>query len=136
MVIELTYLLDTNICIYIAKQKPVSVLDRFSRLRPGQVGMSVITSGELAFGAAKSNFPEAARNNLAKLHEFIPALPMDAAVAETYGEIRAALQAAGKPIGNNDLWIAAHALQLGVILVSNNTREFSRIPQLKLEDWV
>jgi len=133
---HLHYLLDTNICIYIAKQRPPAVLERFVRLQPGEVGMSVITAGELAFGAAKSQQAAVARARLADLQALIPVLPMEADVAETYGRLRADLQAAGTHIGNNDLWIAAHALQLEVTLVSNNTREFSRIAGLKLEDWV
>jgi tRNA(fMet)-specific endonuclease VapC len=95
------YLLDTNICIYIAKQRPPSLAKRFAQLATGSVGMSLITFGELRYGA-----------------------------------IRAYLERAGTPIGNNDLWIAAHALALDVTLVSNNTREFERVPKLKLDNWV
>ena len=133
---HLRYLLDTNICIYIAKQRPSTVLERFLGLQPGEVGMSVVTAGELAFGAAKSQRSVAARESLAALQALIPVLPLNEAVAESYGNLRAALQASGTPIGNNDLWIGAHARQLHITLVSNNTCEFSRIEGLKLEVWV
>lgn len=131
----LRYLLDTNICIYIARQKPPAVLARFQTLAPGTIGMSVITYGELCFGAAKSQQAEQALNTLRALADVIPVLPMDDDVGTHYGEIRAVLERAGTPIGNNDLWIAAHARALDLTLVSNNTREFTRVPGLTLENW-
>ena len=132
----LRYLLDTNICIYIAKQRPPSVAKRFARLAVGEVGMSVITYGELRFGAGKSTLREQALETISSLVALIPVVALDERVGETYGVLRARLESAGKPIGNNDLWIAAHALALGVTLVSNNTREFERVPKLKLANWV
>ncbi|WP_415035890.1 type II toxin-antitoxin system VapC family toxin [Azonexus sp.] len=130
------YLLDTNICIYIAKTRPPSVAKRFALLAPQTVKMSLITYGELCFGAEKSSQREAALGKLARLVEWIPVLPLDAAVGEAYGSLRRQLQSAGTLIGNNDLWIAAHALALGMTLVSNNVREFQRVPGLHLENWV
>ena len=131
----LRFLLDTNICIYIARQRPPEVERRLTRLAPGMVGMSLITFGELRFGAEKSAQRTRALATLDRLIELIPVLAPEAAVGERYGALRARLERAGTPIGNNDLWIAAHALSLGVTLVTNNTREFGRVPKLKLENW-
>lgn len=132
---SLRYLLDTNICIYIAKQRPPAVAKRFSRLAAGTVGMSLITYGELRYGAEKSARGAEAQATLEQLVELIPVLEPSAVAGETYGMLRAHLERLGTPIGNNDLWIAAHALALGVTLVSNNTREFERVPKLKLQNW-
>ena len=132
---SLRYLLDTNICIYIAKQRPPEVARRFTRLAAGTVGMSLITYGELRYGAEKSVRGAEALATLDQLVELIPVLELSAGVGETYGKLRAHLERLGTPIGNNDLWIAAHALALGVTLVSNNTREFERVPKLKLQNW-
>ena len=132
----LRYLLDTNICIYIAKQRPPSVAQRFAQLAVGSVGMSLITLGELRYGAEKSSQRAHALDTLERLQALIPVIALNEAVGETYGAVRAHLERAGTPIGNNDLWIAAHALALKVTLVSNNTREFERVPRLKLDNWV
>jgi len=131
----LRYLLDTNICIYIAKRHPAAVARRFADLAAGTVGMSLITFGELRFGAEKSARRDEALSTLARLTELIPVIEPAATVGEAYGELRAHVERAGTPIGNNDLWIAAHAVSLGVTLVSNNTREFERVPNLALENW-
>ncbi|MEQ1663115.1 MAG: type II toxin-antitoxin system VapC family toxin [Thiobacillus sp.] len=128
-------LLDTNICIYIARNRPPAVAERFARTAPGSLGISLITWGELSFGAAKSNDPERAHARLARFVGDVPVLTPDVDTGRHYGEIRAALERAGTPIGNNDLWIAAHARALDVVLVSNNTREFERVPGLRLENW-
>ncbi|MBY0544978.1 MAG: type II toxin-antitoxin system VapC family toxin [Gammaproteobacteria bacterium] len=130
------YLLDTNICIYIAKARPTSVLCRFESLATGTVGMSVITYGELCVGAQKSQHQEIALAKLNELADYIPVLMPDETVGVSYGKIRFLLERAGTPIGNNDLWIAAHALSLGLTLVTNNDREFKRIPELRTENWV
>ena len=132
---SLRYLLDTNICIYVAKQRPPNVAKRLAELTPGSVGMSLITYGELCFGAEKSQQRDAALATLHRLAELIPVVPLEAGASEAYGSLRAQLQRNGTPIGNNDLWIAAHALTLNLTLVSNNTREFERVPTLKLENW-
>ncbi|HLF66122.1 MAG TPA: type II toxin-antitoxin system VapC family toxin [Gammaproteobacteria bacterium] len=132
----LRYLLDTNICIYIAKQHPEKVLKKFNHLMVGEVGMSIITYGELHFGACKSQYTQKSLSILNELVNLIPILPMFIHVGDFYGKIRSTLETQGKPIGNNDLWIAAHALSLNITLVSNNLKEFSRVPTLKLENWV
>ena len=133
---SLRYLLDTNICIYIAKQHPPAVAKRFATLPLGSVGMSLITFGELRYGAEKSQHRARALETLDRLRELIPVLDMENGVGEAYGGLRTLLERGGTPIGNNDLWIAAHALHLDVTLISNNTREFERVPELKLENWV
>lgn len=130
------YLLDTNICIYIKNHRPAEVLTRFSKLPPGKVAMSAITYGELCFGAEKSSKPKESRHILEHLIALIPVLPLDETVSTHYGKIRQHLQAIGKPIGNNDLWIAAHALANKLILVTNNVAEFERVPGLRVENWV
>lgn len=128
-------MLDTNICIYIIKRKPESVLKHFLDYRVGDVGISSITLAELRYGVAKSKYKE---KNAKALEEFtipLEIVSFDEASALAYGEIRSALEAAGSPIGAMDMMIAAHAISLGVQLVTNNTREFSRIPGLTLLDW-
>lgn len=130
------FMLDTDTCIYIAKKKPPEVLRRFEDLAVGQVGMSTITYGELLYGAHKSLHPKQTIKTLQQLIALIPSLPIPADAGLSYGQIRCALEKSGKPIGNNDLWIAAHALALDLVLVTNNIREFCRISHLKLENWV
>ncbi len=130
------YLLDTNICIYIARHHPPGVRKRFASLRPGEAAMSMITYGELRFGAEKSQQPQQALERLERLAELIPAEAPPLAAAEHYARLRARLERAGKPIGGNDLWIAAHALAEGLILVTNNMPEFQRIDGLRVENWV
>ncbi len=130
------YLLDTNICIYIKNHRPAEVLTRFSKLPPGKVAMSAITYGELCFGAEKSSKPRETRHILEQLVSIIPVLPLDEAASVHYGKFRQQLQASGKPIGNNDLWIASHALANKLILVTNNVAEFERVPGLRVENWV
>lgn len=129
------FLLDTNICIYIAKKKPANVLRRFEGLKPDQVCMSTITYGELLYGAHKSEHPKKTLKILEELASFIPVIAISIETDLHYGRIRSCLEKQGLPIGNNDLWIAAHALDLNVVLVTNNVKEFSRIPDLKLENW-
>ena len=132
---EPRFLLDTNICIYIRQERPEPVLRRFRRLRPGEAALSVITYGELIYGAAKSARREAALERLRELVHWLPALPLPESAAEAYGTIRAELAAKGEMIGNNDLWIAAHAMAAGMTLVTNNEKEFRRVHGLKLQNW-
>ena len=130
------YMLDTNICIYIMKKKPMSVFKQFEALSVGDVFMSLVTLGELEYGALRSNNSSKALNILEELVHYIPVLPCSVEVAKHYADIRASLSQKGKMIGNNDLWIAAHARSLGYTLVSNNIKEFERVEDLALENWV
>lgn len=129
-------LLDTNICVYLIKEKPPQVLRKFDDYSVGEIGVSSITVAELHYGVRKSQQRE---QNLRALVQFLTPLvfaDFDERAASTYGDVRAALEARGTPIGALDTLIAAHALSLGVTLVTNNTREFSRVPDLNLADWV
>ena len=129
------YLLDTNICIYLIKQKPPKVLARFSTLALSDIGISSLTVAELEYGVFKSQQQE--RNRSALMQFLIPLeiVDFDQAAATLYGSIRSDLESRGLIIGAMDILIAAHALSLGVTLVSNNLREFSRIANLSLENW-
>jgi tRNA(fMet)-specific endonuclease VapC len=130
------YLLDTNICIYIAKKQPIAVLERFNQLQIGEVAISLITLGELYLGIEKSQQADKARQILKQLLQLISALPLSIETAVHYARIRTVLEKQGKPIGVNDLWIAAHALTERYILVINNVKEFARIPELHVENWL
>jgi len=129
------FLLDTNICIYIRRRRPPTVLERFRQLKPGEAVLSVITYGELVYGIEKSQFREQTGKQLAELAGLLPVMELPPRAGEFYGSIRAALAAEGGVIGNNDLWIAAHAKAAGLILVTNNEREFQRIQELEIENW-
>ena len=129
------FLLDTNICIFIRQNRYSSVTDRFGALRPGDAAVSVITYGELAYGAEKSQRREDALNGLQTLIRFLPVLPLPEGGGRAYGLIRSQLERQGNSISSNDLWIAAHALSAGLILVTNNEREFRRVPGLTIENW-
>lgn len=132
----MNYLLDTNVCIAVIRQRPVKVINKLTSQRPGDVGISTITVAELVHGVQKSNYPE---QNMAALDQFLLPLEVadfDESAAVAYGQIRADLEKKGMPIGSMDLLIAAHALSLDVVLITNNTREFGRVPNLKIEDWL
>lgn len=129
------YLLDTNICIHIRQKKPLELLRRFERLSAGEAAISVITYGELLYGAEKSTHRSAALERLCELVHWLSPLPLPETAAATYGAIRADLGKRGELIGNNDLWIAAHALAQRLILVTNNEKEFSRVRNLKVQNW-
>lgn len=130
------YMLDTNICIYIIKQKPEKVFERFKRLSVGQIAISSITFSELYFGVQKS---QKQSQNEAALQQFtlpLEILPYPEEASKVYGEIRSLLERKGTPIGPLDTLIAAHARYLGLTLVTNNLPEFSRVPKLRVENWV
>jgi tRNA(fMet)-specific endonuclease VapC len=129
------YLLDTNICIYIRRKKPEEVLRRFRALRPGEAVLSVITFGELVYGAEKSAHRGATLELLRELAQVLPVQGLPETAAESYGTIRAELERKGQMIGNNDLWIAAHAKAAGLTLVTNNEREFRRVRGLRVQNW-
>ena len=128
-------LLDTNICIYIINAKPPAVLARFQHYRLGDIGLCSVVAAKLAYGVAKSG---SARNRQA-LEMFLAPLtilPFDAAAVWAYGDLRADLERRGTPVGSLDTMIAAHALSLQAMLVTNNTREFAKVPSLQLDNWV
>ncbi len=130
------FLLDTNICIYIRQRRPQTVLARFETLRAGEAALSVITYGDLLYGAAKSVQREHGLKRLMELTSLVPVLPLPEDAATEYGSIRALLEKRGEMIGGNDLWIAAHAKASGLIVVTNNEDEFDRVPGLKVQNWV
>jgi tRNA(fMet)-specific endonuclease VapC len=128
-------LLDTKICIHIINARPAAVLERFRQYRMGEIGVSSVVAAELAYGVVKSG---SSRNRQA-LEMFLAPLiilPFDEAVIWAYGELRAELERRGTPIGSLDTMIAAHAIRQQALLVTNNTREFARVPGLRLENWV
>lgn len=131
----LTYLLDTNIVIYVLKRRPIKVLEIFNR-NASRMAISSITLSELMYGAEKSiHFDK----NLEAIEEFVSHLEVlsyDSKASQHYGKIKAKLEKKGQIIGENDLHIAAHAISQGLILVTNNLKEFKRVPQLGLENWV
>jgi tRNA(fMet)-specific endonuclease VapC len=131
----LKYLLDTNIIIYVLKRRPKEVLAIFNA-NASRMAISSITLSELIYGAEKSLNTY---KNLEAVEEFVShleVLPYDAKASQHYGQIKAALEKKGQIIGENDIHIAAHAISHGLILVSNNVREFKRVPNLALENWV
>ena len=130
------YLLDTDICIYIIKKKPQQVLKKLVRQDISNVGISAITLSELEYGVEKSLYKEQSKLALAEFLGPLTILPYDDNVAPAYGKIRAFLEKYGMTIGPLDLMIGAHALSTKAILVTNNEREFGRIPGLTVENWV
>ena len=129
------FMLDTNICIYIRQRRPHEVARRFLSLHPGEAVVSVITYGELLYGAFKSAQKTAALEQIREFVRLVPALPLPQNAGEVYGAVSAQLEEGGEVIGNNDLWIAAHAVAADLTLVTNNEREFRRISKLKLQNW-
>lgn len=129
------FMLDTDICIYVIRQRPPSVLERFLSCPVGDIGISVITLAELEYGASKSSRPAQNRDALEQFVRPLDVVTFDRSATIAYGKVRASLEEKGQSIGSMDLLIAAHALGLGVRLVTNNAREFKRIPGLRLENW-
>lgn len=131
----LRYLLDTNICIYVIKKHPPALREKFNALADS-LCISAVTLAELQFGAEKS----ARRlDNLAVVQQFaarLEVLPFGPKAAMHYGQLRADLERAGKPCGANDMLIGAHARSEGLIVVTNNMREFKRMPGVRVENWV
>jgi len=130
------FLLDTNTCIYIIKRKPESVIERFKKLKSGSIAISSITTAELFYGVYKSSKPN---ENMIALQEFLAPLirlEFNNDDSVVYGKIRAQLESKGLPIGAMDMLIAAQALNRELILVTNNEKEFNRIDELIIENWV
>lgn len=132
----MNYMLDTNICIYIIKRKPQAVLERFLRTKISQIGISSITLSELLYGVSKSSRPEQNQFALTQFIAPLEILPYDDQAAQFYGDLRAHLEKKGTPIGSLDMLIAAHALAVPCTLATNNEKEFNRVPNLKVANWL
>lgn len=130
------WMLDTNICIYLIKKRPAEVIDKIKKLNPADIAVSTITVSELQYGAEKSGYPEKNRIALEQFLAVFEVVAFDTRAASHYGEIRFTLEREGTPIGAMDLLIAAHARAMGLILVTNNRREFERVSGLCVENWV
>ena len=131
----MTYMLDTNICIYAMKNKPEKVLKRLKEELNNGVCISSITLAELEYGMKRSSDPVKNEQALLRFIAPLSILPFGSAAASEYGEIRAYLQSKGTPIGPLDMLIAGHARAEDMILVTNNVREFERVPELEFENW-
>jgi len=130
------FMLDTNICIYLIKHKPADVVERFRQTDISDISISSITLSELFYGVSKSSKPE---QNFIALTQFVAPLeivPFGAEAPQYYGNLRTRLEKQGTPIGSLDMLIAAHALSLSLTLVTNNEKEFNRVSNLKIENWV
>src|SRR5262245_28275250 len=129
-------MLDTNICIHLIRHRSQQLINRFQRMPVGDIGVSSVTVAELEYGVAKSGRRQ---KNSEALGQFIAPLEVaafDRTAATTYGKIRAHLERKGQIIGSMDMLIAAHALSLGVRLISNDVAEFKRVPGLKVDNWL
>jgi len=129
-------MLDTNICIYIIKQKPVNAINRFRQLQISSIAISSITLSELEYGVMKSSKPDQNQLALSQFVAPLEILPYGDDAAQHYGKLRACLEKQGTPIGSLDMLIAAHALSVNCTLVTNNEKEFSRVPGLQIENWI
>ncbi len=130
------FMLDTNICIYVIKRKPPDVIEHFKQIEISLIGISSITLSELLYGVSKSSKP--GQNKIALMQFIAPLeiLPYGDEAAQYYGDLRAHLEKQGTPIGSLNMLIAAHALSIACTLVTNNEKEFIRIPNLKIDNWV
>jgi len=129
-------ILDTDICIYIIKKKPPQVFEKFRSFDLGDIAISSITYAELQFGVQNSSDPDGNAKTLNKFVSPLNVLDYSAEAGVEYGKLRSYLKKKGKAIGSNDMFIASHALALQATLVSNNTREYYRVPGLTVENWV
>jgi len=132
----ISYMLDTNICIYIIKQKPINVINRFRQLPISSIAISSITLSELEYGVMKSSQPDQNQIALSQFVAPLDILPYGDNAAQYYGTIRAFLEKQGTPIGALDMLIAGHALSVNCTLVTNNEKDFSRVPELQIENWI
>lgn len=128
-------LLDTNICIYLIKKKPPSVIRHFDTYHAGTIGISSVTVAELEFGVQKSRYPSENQEALEQFLLPLVVLDFDRQAARAYGKLRALLESRGRVIGSLDMLIAAHALSQNLPLATNNIKEFSRVPGLKVLNW-
>ena len=128
-------MLDTNIVVYTMKNRPSRVRNAFKR-HSGQMAVSTVTLGELIYGAEKSTSPERNLSDIERLAAHLEVLPFDRSAATHFGQLRAELARTGRPIGPYDRMIAGHARSLGLVLVTNNVREFERVPGLRIDNWI
>ena len=130
------FMLDTNICIYLIKQKPIQVIQHLQKYKPADIGISSITLSELEYGIEKSQHQE--QNRIALLQFMTPfeIASYDESAACVYGKIRSTLEKQGQPIGAMDLLIAAHSIAMNTILVTNNEKEFVKVPGIQVQNWI
>lgn len=131
---SLRFLLDTNIVVFVLRRSPGPLRERLRR-ESGRLAVSSVTVSELTYGTERSADPASSRMAVEQFLALVTVLPFDAAAAQHSGEIRARLAAAGTPIGGYDVMIAGHARSAGLAVVTNNIREFSRVPALEVVDW-
>jgi len=131
----LRYMLDTNICIYVIKNRPARLRDRFNEVAD-QLCISIVTLAELIYGAEKSARPHQNLTAVKQFCERLDVLPFAERAATHYGQLWAELERAGQPIGTHDMMIGGHARSEGLTVVTNNLREFQRMPGLRLENWL
>lgn len=132
---SLLYLLDSDVFSLMVSGRDAAINERMRTLGEGQATLSVVTTGEFFYGVAHQPISELRNQRAQRLIDFFGVLSLDAQVAQTYGAIRAELRAKGTPIGPNDLWLAAQARTLGLVMVTRNGREFKRVKGLKVESW-
>jgi tRNA(fMet)-specific endonuclease VapC len=130
------YMLDTNICSYILKSRPLSVKARFDQVRSSSLAISTVVLAELYYGAARHPKGNAIRKEIGDFISRLDVIPWDEKAADHYGIVRAALEKNGTPIGAMDMMIAAHARSQRATLVSNDTRHFEKVPGLIIANWV
>jgi tRNA(fMet)-specific endonuclease VapC len=130
------FMMDTNICIHLIKHRPQNLLNRFERTPVDHAGISSVTLAELEYGAAKSSRRQTNREALRQFTSPLTIVAFDQPASAAYGRIRAFLENKGQTIGSLDMLIAAHALSLNVILITNNQAEFKRVPGLKTQNWL
>ena len=128
-------LLDTDICIYLIREQPDTIVDRFTRYAIGDIGISTITLAELEYGISKSSKPARNREALGQFTTPLVIVEFDRPASVAYGQLRATLEKKGQMIGGMDLLIAAHAVSLNIPIVTHNVREFRRVPGLRVETW-
>ena len=128
-------LLDTDICIYLIREQPTTVVARFNEYAVGDIGISTITLAELEYGVSKSSKPAKNKDALDQFTTPLVIADFDRAATVSYGKLRTALEKKGQMIGGMDLLIAAHAVSLNMPVVTHNVREFTRVPGLRVETW-
>jgi tRNA(fMet)-specific endonuclease VapC len=130
------YLLDTNICIYIVNKRPAEIISRLEAYKPSEIRISAITVAEMEYGASKSQYRKKNKNALKNFLSPFEIVNFDSTDAEIYGILRAELERNGTTIGPYDMQLAAQALRADYVFVTNNVREFKKVKNLKIENWI